>query len=129
MNRETRIPLLVARIAGVVCAFPIDRVVETMRPGVVEDGMAMHRGERVPVVDAVGLLGGTSAPKRCVVVRVGASRASVLVDDVIGVERVEAERVIAMKAMFGAASIERIASELRDVMTSVRMMETEAARA
>jgi chemotaxis signal transduction protein len=129
VNRETKIPLLVARIAGVVCAFPIGHVVETMRPGAVEDGMAMHRGERVPVVDAVTILGGTSAPKRCVVVRVGGSRASVLVDEVIGVERVEAESVIAMKAMFGAANLEGVASELRGVMASVRVMETEAARA
>ena len=85
--------------------------------------MAMHRGERVPVVDAAAIAGAASAPTRSVVVRVGASRAGVLVDEVIGVERVESARVAAMKAMFDAASMDGVASELRAVMASVRVME------
>lgn len=125
MQRETSIPVLVARIATWICAFPIEHVVETMRPGAIDDGTAMHRGDRVPVVDAAALIGERGEPRRCVVVRAGSGRASVLVDEVIGVQRVDGERASAMKAMFGAEAMQRVSGELRAVLASVRVMEAE----
>jgi chemotaxis signal transduction protein len=118
--------VLVARVATNLCAFPIEHVVETMRPGAIEDGMAMHRGDRVPVVDAAALIGASSAPRRCVVVRVGGGRASVLVDEVLGVQRLESQRVIAMKALFGAERMASVSDELRVVLGSVRVMDEAA---
>jgi hypothetical protein len=124
VHRETRIPLLVARVASVVCAFPIDCVVETMRPGAIDGDSTMHRGERVPVVDAATLVGAATAPKRCIVIRTVCGRASILVDEVLGVERVELAHVTAMKSLFDRDQMTRVAGDIRSVLETVRVMET-----
>src|SRR5688572_15607941 len=57
---------LICRVSTRVCALPLDAVVETMRPLVVEpvagapgfvSGLSIVRGEPIPVVDAARLLG------------------------------------------------------------------------
>lgn len=123
VHRETRIPLLFARVATSVCAFPIEHVIETMRPGAIEDGTSMHRGDRVPVIDAAAIIGERSAPSRCVVVRVGGGRAGVLVDEVLGVQRVESEKLVAMKALFTGSRLESVSDGLRAVLGTVRVIE------
>ncbi len=123
-QREKTIPLLVARVATSVCAFPIEHVVETMRPGAIEDGMSMHRGDRVPVVDAAEIAGADrGAAKRCVIVRVGGGRAGVIVDEVVGVQRVASEQLVAMNPMFEAQRLASVSEGLRAVLGSVRVMD------
>lgn len=126
MQRETRIPFLIARIARAICAFPIEHVVETMRPAAIEDGMSMHRGDRVAIVDAAAILGEPSAPRRCVIVHAGAGRAGVLVDEVLGVQRVEGEQVRRMRALFDAERIAAVSRELRGVLGAVRVLQEDA---
>jgi chemotaxis signal transduction protein len=123
VQRETRIPLLVAKVASAVCAIPIEHVVETMRPMAIEDGMGMHRGDPVRIIDAAAMLGEQSAPKRCVIVRVGSGRAGLLVDEVLGVRRVESDEVRGMRGLFAAESIASVAGELRAVLGAWRVME------
>src|SRR5262245_27177172 len=97
--------MLVTRVGGVACALPVGHVVDTNRPLPVEptgggrgandqalavvDGLAMIRGEPVPVVDARRLLGvpGGEAT-RFVVVRAAQRRVALAVDAVLDVRRI-----------------------------------------
>jgi purine-binding chemotaxis protein CheW len=100
------------------CAFPIQHVVETMRPLPVEpigrsadealaliDGVAMIRGAAVPVVDARKLLGVTGGQAtRFVVVRAGERRIALVVDAVLDVVRIDAGALSALPPLLGGAS-------------------------
>src|SRR5262245_32591885 len=104
--------MLVTRVGGVACALPIAHVIETTRPLPIEaigrtggagggtndqalavvDGLAMIRGEPVPVVDArrlLGVAGGEAT--RFVVVRAAQRRVALAVDAVLDVRRIAAE--------------------------------------
>jgi light-regulated signal transduction histidine kinase (bacteriophytochrome) len=105
--------VLVTRVGGVACAFPIAHVVETMRPLPIEpiggsdsalalvDGLAMVRGAPIPVIDARRLLGIPGAPAtRFVIVRAAERRVALVVDAVIdirldGASRSHLRRVLA----------------------------------
>ncbi len=92
---------LLCRVGTRVCALPIAHVEETMRPLPIEQlagmpafvlGLSIIRGSPIPVIDANVLL--ASAPKdgriqRFVTVKIGARRAALLVDAVIGVRALE----------------------------------------
>jgi len=110
--------MLVARVGGLACAFPIEHVVETMRPLAVEpigrsgdealalvDGLAMIRGAAVPVVDVRRLLGVTGAPAtRFVVVRIADRRIALVVDAVIEVRHLELHAFDRLPPLLGGAS-------------------------
>ena len=86
---------LLCRVAGCVCALPVDRVAEIMRPlpispvsGMPEFllGLSIVRGEPVPVVDAGALLNGSAAhPARLVTMAVGGRVIGLAVEQVIGI--------------------------------------------
>jgi purine-binding chemotaxis protein CheW len=87
--------VLICRVKSRLCALPVDRVAETMRPLPVEPvagaprfvrGVAIVRGEPVAVVDAALLLCDAEAqPARFVVVRAGVKRVALAVDSVVGI--------------------------------------------
>jgi purine-binding chemotaxis protein CheW len=115
--------MLVTRVGGLACAFPIQHVIETMRPLPVEpigrtdeglasvDGLAMIRGAPVPVVDARRLLGvpGERAA-RFVIVRAAERRVAVAVDAVIAVIRIELDALAGLPPMLGGAHRDCIAA-------------------
>jgi len=88
---------LVCRVEARLCALPLEHAVETMRPLAVEPvvgappfvrGLAVVRGEPLPVVDAARLLGLQEGPiGRFVTVAVGVRRVALAVDAVVGVRR------------------------------------------
>ena len=93
--------MLVVRAGDRLCALPIGSVVETMRPMPVTPlagappyvrGVAIVRGDPVPVVDLAALVGSTpTAPARFVSVRAGGRAAALAVAGVVGVTRLEPE--------------------------------------
>ncbi|HVR61901.1 MAG TPA: chemotaxis protein CheW [Polyangia bacterium] len=87
---------LLCRLGSGLCALPLDCVVETMRPLPIERlsrapdfvlGVAVVRGQPVPVIDGARLVGAaeTAAPGRLVTLRVGQRRAALAVTGVVGV--------------------------------------------
>ncbi|MCC6998987.1 MAG: chemotaxis protein CheW [Deltaproteobacteria bacterium] len=89
------IPTLLCRVQRTFCALPLTSVVETMRPLPVQRlgglppflcGVAIIRGEAVPVVDLATLLGlSEDAPTRYVTLRVGEHHVALAVSEVVGV--------------------------------------------
>lgn len=90
------IQALLMQVRGMTCAVPIAAVVEVMRPRVLQRvegmapglaGVAVVRGQAVPVVDLGALLvGGTSRPaQRLVTVRVEGRTVALAVEHVQGV--------------------------------------------
>lgn len=92
---------LLCRVLTRLCALPLEHVSETMRPLPVEPiagvplsvpGVAIIRGDPVPVVDLACLFAGTvSRPTRFVTVRAGARRVALAVDAVVGIRPIPAE--------------------------------------
>ena len=90
------ISLVLVRSASRICGFPLEHVVETMRPlpltRFVESpqfvrGVAVIRGRSTPVVDLGQLLGGrgSDAAGRFLTLRVDTGHLAVAVDEVIGI--------------------------------------------
>lgn len=81
------------------CALPLDAVIETMRPLPIEEmkgappavlGMAVVRGEPVPVVDGRQLFGASRCDAlRWITVRAGPRVVALAVDAVIGVRTID----------------------------------------
>ena len=96
-------PWLVCRVGTALCALPIDRVVETMRPLPIESvagapafvrGVSLIRGAATVVVDAAMLLGageGQARTNRLVTVRTADRVVALAVDSVVGVRTLPAE--------------------------------------
>jgi purine-binding chemotaxis protein CheW len=115
---------LICRVATRICALPVGVVIEIMRPLPIDPiagapgfvaGLAILRGEPVPVVDAARLLGaGPGRPGRFVALRTAprpVARSVVLaVDGVLGVHRLAAEQQVALPALAGALAGEVIAA-------------------
>lgn len=138
----TQRAMLVTRVGGLARAFPIEHVIETMRPLPVEpigrsgdeglavvDGLTMIRGAPVPVVDARRLLGvpGERAA-RFVIVRAAERRVAVAVDAVIAVVRIELDTLVGLPPLLDGAHRDGIAaigtrdSELLVVLDSARLL-------
>lgn len=115
-----RVASLVCQVATRICALPLGAVIETMRPLPIEPlagapdfiaGMAIVRGEPVPVVDAARLLGaGAGRPRRFVTLRGGPRPVALAVDAVLGVRTIAADRFVELPALAGAAAGEVIAA-------------------
>lgn len=113
-------PYLLCRVHGVLYAFPLEHVEETMRPLPVEtmdgvpsfvQGLAVVRGAPTPVVDAASLVsGGASHPTRFVTVRTGTRRIVLPVDAVVGVIKIPPSSVHALPPLFQGAGLDAIAA-------------------
>jgi len=117
---------LICRVTTRLCALPLDRVVETMRPLPVEPvagapdfvrGLAIVRGGPIPVVDAARLLGGDfdGQPTRFVTVRAGDRRIALAVDAVLGVRALPAASRGPFPPMLGAMA--------SDVVSAIGMLD------
>ena len=111
--------MLITRVGEIACGFPIEHVVETMRPLPVEpigrgegdaqapapiEGVAMIRGAAVPVVDVRKLLGATGGrATRFVVVRAAARRIALAVDAVIDVAAIDPDVVAQLPPLLDGA--------------------------
>jgi purine-binding chemotaxis protein CheW len=95
---------LLCRVGTRYCAFPLACVLETMRPLPVEPlvnmpcfvrGVAVIRGEPVPVVDAGTLFGPAdgATPRRFVTIRSGDRRVALAVDEVLSVHTLPLAKV------------------------------------
>lgn len=94
--------LVLVRAGARLCGLPVESVIETMRPLPVSpisgappfvEGVAIVRGEPVPVIDLAAFLGdGAGAPPaaRFVTVRAGERPAALAVSAVIGVSVMDA---------------------------------------
>ncbi|MEJ0011018.1 MAG: chemotaxis protein CheW [Bauldia sp.] len=97
---------LICSVGGLLCSLPVAGVVETFRPLPVERvagapefmlGLAMVRGEPVPVVDLSRLLNGHAGnPTRFVLVKADERRVVLAVDGVVGIRAIEAEQMRSM---------------------------------
>jgi purine-binding chemotaxis protein CheW len=116
--------MLMTRVGELVCAIPVEHVVETMRPLRIEpigsddgalalvEGLAMIRGAPVPVVDARKLLAVVGGPAtRFVVVRAGVRQIALVVDAVIDVRPVVSELVSQLPPLLAGAH--------RDVVSAI----------
>lgn len=111
--------VLLCEVGSVVCALPLQHVLETMRPLPLEalsgtapfiDGVSIIRGGPVPVVDLARLLGNATAEPRTrlVVVKVGARSAALSVGRVIGVRALESGALRELPPLLAGASAEVI---------------------
>jgi purine-binding chemotaxis protein CheW len=110
--------VLLCRAGSRMCALPIVHVEETMRPLPIEPlanmpvsllGVAIVRGAPIPVIDANLLVASTRKDlglQRFVTIKVGARRAALLVDAVIGVRTLDSMSTHALPPLFGDAASE-----------------------
>jgi purine-binding chemotaxis protein CheW len=122
--KDRLVRCVICRVGALVLALPIEHVVETMRPLPAEPlagmppfvaGVAVVRGVATPVIDAARMTGAVSSPAvgRFVAVRVGARRAVVAVDAVLGIRALPIdsfERLLPRAEDAGSEAIEGIGS-------------------
>ena len=121
-------PSLLCSVGACFCALPIEHVVETMRPLPLEPlrgapdlvrGVAVVRGDVVPVVDAARLLGAVATrPGRFVLLRVGERRLALAVDRVLGVQQLSASSLHELPLLLGTGPAE-IVSEIGTLDTQL----------
>jgi purine-binding chemotaxis protein CheW len=131
---------LICRVSTRVCALPLDAVIETLRPLPVEPiagapafvaGVAIIRGEPMPIVDAARLLGAdASSPARFVTLRSGARRFALAVDAVLGVRTLNAGSLGALPPLLGdlaeiATAIATLDAQLLVVLQASRLVPDE----
>ncbi len=123
---STRRALLV-RSGARFCALPIEYVVETLRPLPAEPltglpaivrGVAIVRGQPVPVVELERFLSGTSSgqARRWVVLRVGTRRLVLGVDDVVAVADIASDAPGPLLASACDAAVESLAAVDRELL-------------
>jgi len=111
---DERQRFLLIRIAGLLAALPLESVIETMRPLPVEPisgvppfirGLAVIRGEPIPVVDLGLLLRGNECKsiQRYVTLRVGEKCIALAVEDVVQVRDLNQTQLEGMPALLGDA--------------------------
>jgi purine-binding chemotaxis protein CheW len=103
-----------------LCALPLERVIETLRPLPIEPlsgappfvcGVSIVRGEPLPVVDAGLLLGGGQArATRLVTLRLGARAVALAVDSVIGVRAFERSALRELPPLLREAAADTVAA-------------------
>lgn len=111
---------MICRVGGAVCALPIESTVETFRPLATEPvsgappfvlGLAIVRGQPMPVVDLARLISGTPGrPTRFVVVKTGTRQAALAVDAVLGVREIGASQAQGLPPLIEDANAPAIAA-------------------
>src|SRR6266567_5218108 len=130
-------PCLVCRIQSRFWCLPVEHVVETMRPLLVEPlagvppyvrGVSIIRGAPVPVVDTRSLLGlPDGVPARFVLVEAGSRTVALAVDEVVGVDGIDTEQLEALPPLLREAVAGMVSSigsrdgELLLVLHSARL--------
>jgi len=111
---------LLCRAGGILCALPIEHVVETMRPLPIEPiagappyvlGLSVMRGTPVPVVD-LGLIVGvhSSSCTRLIAVRTAARTIALAVETVMGVSALAAETSRELPPLLREAATDTVAA-------------------
>ena len=129
---------LVFRAGSLLCALPLDEVVETMRPLPTHRlagtpafvlGVSILRGVPTPVIDVARLLGGGSAePARYLTVRTGRGTIAFATGAVLGIRSTTADAGAQHAALLGAASdgllagVGRIGAEPLLLLQSMRVV-------
>jgi purine-binding chemotaxis protein CheW len=132
---------LICRTGMVLCALPVEHVIETMRlppldvlPGTPHfvAGMANVRGALLPVVSTSRLLGkDEKRPERLVVARVGQRRVGLAVDAVIGVRALSGDMLQRLPPLLrdalhdAVADIGTLDGELLVVLQAARVVPAE----
>lgn len=145
MTTQHATPSLLFRAEGRLCAFPIEHVVETMRPLEITPmpeapsyvlGVSIVRGVALPVVDASRLFGDRRVPpSRFVTVRVHDRMIVLAVEQVLGVRVLEAESTRCLPPLLGdvdasvIASVGSLDAELLLMLRSARLVPAEIWRA
>jgi purine-binding chemotaxis protein CheW len=124
-NRHAR--SVVCRVGARICALPVEVVIETMRPLPIEPvagvpafvvGLAIIRGQPVPVVDAARLLGAVATePTRFVTIRVRSRCIALAVDAVVGVRTIDAGALGQLPPLLAGVG--------RDVITAVGTLDAQ----
>jgi len=124
-----------------VCALPLEHVCEVMRPLPLERvdaapsyllGVAVIRGEVMPVVDAAVLLTGQTAPAtRFVTLRVDERRVALAVTEVVGARLVDDDLPTGVPPLLsGSADVRRalgvLDGRLLEVLESARIIDAAA---
>jgi purine-binding chemotaxis protein CheW len=131
-------PSLLFRVRDRLCALPSNCVIEIMRPLPVAPlagapaavlGLAVVRGEPVPVIELGTLFdGGSTVSTRLVSIVAGSRRISLAVDSVLGVREIDAASLRDLPALFAdrgdnaVTSIGMLDAELLTVLNSARLM-------
>jgi len=134
----TSLHSLICRVGERTCALPIEHVREVMRPPGIERvasapayllGLAVIRGENVPVLDAGWLLEGKAgAVTRLVVLRVAERRVALAVASVVGTRALEPAELEGLPPLLaGARELVRalavLDGGLLQVLESARLIE------
>lgn len=138
MNSASSGQTLIFRLGTARCSLPLHSVVEIFRPLPIEPikdapefvlGLAIVRGEPVPVVDISQLVTGRHGhPARFVVVQTGVRRVALAVDEVVGIRLLEAERLQDLPPLLGGSdsavvsAIGTLDSELFMVLHASRLI-------
>jgi purine-binding chemotaxis protein CheW len=111
-------PSLLCRAGTVHCALPLELVEEAMRPLPIEAiafvpafvrGLAIVRGNPIPVIDVGALLtGGLSPPTRFVTVKAGNRRAALAFSEVIGVRDLSRDSFNGMPPLLHAVNADAV---------------------
>lgn len=143
-GNSIRLPWLLCRAGPHLCALPLEQVLEVMRPLPSDPladsppfvrGVAVIRGNPVPVVDLARLLGqAKSSPTRFVTVRTGGRILALAVGEVLGLKRDDETGDRALVPLMRQAAKESVAeigaldSEALLFLTTLRLLpEDEAA--
>jgi purine-binding chemotaxis protein CheW len=129
---------LVCRVQARLCALPLERVVETLRPLPIEPivggpafvlGLAVIRGLPLPVVDTARLLGTPHEhAERFVVIVVDDRRIALAVGSVLGIRTVKRGSLHALPPLLSEsdtdviAAVARLDAELLLVLRSTRLL-------
>jgi purine-binding chemotaxis protein CheW len=128
---------LLFRVDGALCALPLTSIVEILRPLPVETlpevpefvvGLAVIRGEPVPVINLHAHTGSDlSATSRFVVLRVASRRVGLVVDEVVGLRALDHRRLGTLPELLSATAdtidaIGTLDGELLVVLNSARLV-------
>jgi purine-binding chemotaxis protein CheW len=111
---------LLCRAGTLLCAIPLEHVIETLRVLPVEAvsgapryvrGLSVIRGAVVPVIDASLLVGDQStSPERLITIRTGSRTIALAVETVVGISALGEETVTALPPLLRDAASEAIAA-------------------
>ena len=136
----TRFSLL-CRAGGLLCALPLEHIIETMRPMPLDvlpgtphfvAGMAIVRGEPLPVLLLSRLFGKEEKrAERLVIARAGTRRVALAVESVVGVRALEPELLQRLPPLLrdapqdAVAEIGTLDGELMVVLQAARLVPAE----